>query len=185
MKTGRPAFKPTEDHRRQVKELAAKNLSQRDTARIIGCALATFRKHFLDDFLVHSKKSAEPAPEPEAPKVKIDPKQRDRVGRLKYGGMSNEDIAGVLDVELAFLEEHFVRELKIGAAKVKAEAIDLVYDSAKAGNVQAQRKLLDMGTADGTATLAGKKEQRAAQAQKASAGKFAPPAPPKLVVNNE
>jgi DNA-binding CsgD family transcriptional regulator len=117
--------------------------------------------------------------------------EREKVRVLKAGGMSNEAIAEAIGISEPTLTKHFSSDLEIGAARVTGEMLMARYRSAMGGNVSAQNKMLEQVGAvrarDKRAPAApklGKKEQQALAA-KSIGGKFAPPAPPKLVVSND
>ena len=119
----------------------------------------------------------------------------EKVRVLKAGAMSQAAIAEALGISEPTLTKYFSQDLEIGAAKVTAEILMARYNSAKAGNVSAQNKLLEMAGAvraqEGRGGKAkappeqkrGKKEEQQLAAGRVG-GKFAPPAPPKLVVSN-
>lgn len=117
--------------------------------------------------------------------------EREKVRVLKAGGMSNEAIAEAIGISEPTLRQHFLSELDRGTAKVRADLLMARYRSAMGGNVAAQNKMIDQVAAQQAQQKVspvkepklGKKEERKAAA-KAVGGKFAPPAPPKLVVNN-
>jgi len=112
---------------------------------------------------------------------------RERVAMLSACGMSHADIAGAIGCNHQTLRKYYRSELKSGAAVKRAEIIGMLVVSAKSGSVPAQKHLESMTRPAEVATAAemGKKEKRQARAEKsASAGKFAAPTAPKLVVNN-
>ena len=116
--------------------------------------------------------------------------EREKVRVLKAGGMSNEAIAAALGISEPTLTKYFSSDIEVGAAKVTAEIMMARYNSAKAGNVAAQNKVLELAGAvraqekrAPAEPKPGKKEERQAAAERVK-GKFAPPEPPKLVVNN-
>jgi DNA-binding CsgD family transcriptional regulator len=117
--------------------------------------------------------------------------EREKVRVLKAGAMSNEAIAEAIGISEPTLTKHFSLDLEVGAAKVTAEILMARYHSAKAGNVAAQNKLLDLAGAvrvqdrrTRAAPKMGKKEERQLAAQKATQ-RFAVREPPKLVVDNK
>lgn len=128
--------------------------------------------------------------------------EREKVRVLKAGGMTNEAIAEAIGISEPTLRLHFPSELDRGAAKVRADVLMARYRSAMGGNVSAQTKMLDLVAAvaageklkgreapEGAQTPArrvrlGKKAEQQ-QAAESVEGKFAPPAGPKLVVNNK
>lgn len=115
--------------------------------------------------------------------------QRKRVAILAAGGMAHEQIAAALRISRTTLLKHFDEELTKGAADRKAEVLDALFRAAKKGNVAAQKAFLQRAEGiapTGKSAALGKKAQAEAAAQEAAApgGKYAPPAAPKLVVNN-
>ncbi|MHC3940213.1 hypothetical protein [Paenochrobactrum sp. BZR 201-1] len=119
---------------------------------------------------------------------------REKARVLKAGGMSNEAIAEVIGISEPTLRKHFILELDRATAKVRADLLMARYRSAMGGNVSAQNKMIEQVSAnDALQRLApekqekkpklGKKEEQILAAQSIG-GKFAPPAPPKLVVDN-
>lgn len=138
------------------------------------------------------------------PEFKPTAAHRRKVEELVSCGVSQEDCARAIGISKPTLVKHFEEELACGAAKKRAEVIGLLYKSAKKGNVSAQRTLEGMtravaaeeavrsragkgqGRPAAPAPKPGKKEmqQAAAEAIAGGSGKFAPPAPPKLVVDN-
>ncbi|NLS07619.1 hypothetical protein HGP14_30615 [Rhizobium sp. P32RR-XVIII] len=120
---------------------------------------------------------------------------RKTVEEMKFVGESDNTIARSLGIDPDTLRKHFPDELADGHAQRRKEVIGLLFKSARDGNVAAQKKLEEMGRASGAADAVkaretkaseprrGKKEEQKAAA-KAVGGKFAPPTPPKLVVDN-
>ncbi|RVD44195.1 hypothetical protein EN742_02910 [Mesorhizobium sp. M4A.F.Ca.ET.020.02.1.1] len=114
---------------------------------------------------------------------------------MKFCGESENVIARALGVAVETLRKHCADELADGHAHRRKELTSLLFTSARAGNVSAQKHLDALGRAAGAdetvksraprpARLGKKEEQQAAAEAVASASKFAPPAPPKLVVDN-
>ena len=120
---------------------------------------------------------------------------RATVEELKFVGESDNTIARALGIDPDTLRKHFADELADGHAQRRKEVIGLLFKSARDGNVAAQKKLEEMGRASGAAEAVkaretkakepkrGKKEEQKIAAQSVE-GKFAPPSPPKLVVDN-
>lgn len=119
---------------------------------------------------------------------------REKVRVLKAGGMSNEAIAEVIGISEPTLRKHFSSELDRATAKVRAELLMARYRSAMGGNVSAQNKMIEQVSATAAQRKVspekedrkpklGKKEEQKIAAQNIG-GKFAPPSPPKLVVDN-
>jgi predicted transcriptional regulator len=127
------------------------------------------------------------------PAFKPTPALRRKVEELVSCGMSQDDVARAMGISTPTLVKHFEDELANGTAKKRAEIIGMLYKAAKGGNVTAQRKLEEMSRVAGAAEAIkgrekktpepGKKEQEKIAADQVS-GKFAPPSPPKLVVDN-
>lgn len=116
--------------------------------------------------------------------------QREKVRVLKAGGMSNEAISVAIGISEPTMLKYFSSDIEVGAAKVTAEIMMARYNAAKAGNVRAQDKVLELAGAvraqDRRAPAEpkpGKKQERQAAAERVG-GKFTTPEPPKLVVNN-
>jgi predicted transcriptional regulator len=99
--------------------------------------------------------------------------------------MSRQEIAMALGICDKTLEKHFESELQHGRARKRAEAVGLLYASARKGNVSAQKKLVEItGTAAAAAEWEaaegigkpppnrklGKKEEQAIAAQTAGQG---------------
>jgi len=118
---------------------------------------------------------------------------RQTVEEMKFVGESDNTIARALGIDPDTLRKHFADELTGGHAQRRKEVIGLLFKSARDGNVAAQKKLEEMGRAAGAAESVkqretkapklGKKEEKKAAAE-AVGGIFAPPSPPKLVVDN-
>lgn len=118
---------------------------------------------------------------------------REKVRVLKAGGMSNDAIAEVIGISDTTLRKHFSKELDKATAKVRADLLMARYRAAMGGNVTAQNKMIEQVSAgraqdrvaqrEAKAPKIGKKEEQKAAAAAVS-GKFAPPAPPKLVIDN-
>lgn len=122
---------------------------------------------------------------------------RRTVEQMKFVGESDNTIARALGIDPDTLRKHFADELADGHAQRRKEVINLLFESARGGNVSAQKKLEEMGRAAGAAeavrgreTAQPAKEEKLGKkaAQKKAAeqigGKFAPPEAPRLVVDN-
>lgn len=116
------------------------------------------------------------------------------VEEMKFCGESDNTIARALRIDPDTLRKHFADELADGHAQRRREVIGLLFESARNGNVSAQKKLEEMGRVAGAAARVktretsapklGKKEEQQLAAQRVG-GKYAPPEPPKLVVDNQ
>lgn len=58
--------------------------------------------------------------------------------------MCKEEVAMALGISTPTLEKYFEAELLHGRARKRAEAISLLYSSARKGNVSAQKKLVEL-----------------------------------------
>jgi hypothetical protein len=129
--------------------------------------------------------------------------ERTTVERMKFCGDSEATIARSLGVDVDTLRKHCPEELENGYANRRRQVVNLLFESAQAKNTSAIKRLDDMGRAAGAAAAVngrggkakkpereptpeklGKKELRQ-QAAAQVGGVFAPPAPPKIVVNND
>jgi hypothetical protein len=118
---------------------------------------------------------------------------RQTVEQMRFVGESEDVIARALGISTPTLRKHFKEELADGHAQRRKEVIGLLFAAARDKNVAAMKKLEEMGRVAGAAEAVkrretpppklGKKEQQQEAAAEVG-GKFAPPAGPKLVVNN-
>lgn len=105
---------------------------------------------------------------------------RDKVKIWIGAGMTETDIAAVLRIDRMTLRAHYEYELKHGRAEKFAEIMDIMFQTAKAGNVTAQKAYVQiMGAAAAEASFLaptpevpkapklGKKEEAAVVAQSA------------------
>jgi predicted ArsR family transcriptional regulator len=118
-----------------------------------------------------------------------DRQSRQAVEQLVAARVGHRQIAYALGITHKTLEKHYQDELLNGVARKQKEVMAMLYRSAKGGNVSAQRKLYAIvygetnNAEEKPAKKLGKKEQLHQDAKEVSA-KFAPPTPPKLIVNN-
>ncbi|MFC3207380.1 hypothetical protein [Aquamicrobium soli] len=120
-------------------------------------------------------------------------KERETVEQMKFCGESENTIARSLGIDVGTLRKHFGEELENGHANRRREVIGYLFEAASSKNVAAIKKLEEMGRVASAADAVkaretkapklGKKEERRIAAENVG-GKFATPAPPKLVVNN-
>lgn len=118
---------------------------------------------------------------------------RQTVEEMKFCGESEDVIARALGISTPTLRKHYSVELTDGHSNRRKEIIGILFDAARKGNVSAAKRLDEMGKVAGAAAAVkarevkapklGKKEQQQEAAAEVG-GKFAPPAGPKLVVNN-
>lgn len=138
-------------------------------------------------------KEPKPRRGPGQPEHRPTIEMRQTVEEMKFCGESEDVIARALGISTPTLRKHYAVELSDGHSNRRKEVIGLLFTAARKGNVSAAKRLDEMGRIAGAASAVkarevkppklGKKEQ----AQEAAAqvgGKFAPPAGPKLVVNN-
>lgn len=126
------------------------------------------------------------------------------VAQMKFCGESNRTIALALQIDEKTLVRHYAAALDGGVAIKRKQLIEVIWEAAKKGNVSAAKMLEDMGEIAAAADAVnkrgqakssapverprplpklGKKEQQQVEADKVT-GIFAPPAGPKLVINN-
>lgn len=136
-----------------------------------------------------AKKGKKAARKPRGrPEFEPTAEQRERVEILVGGGMAIEEIAAALDLAKNTLKKHFGAELTRGRSRKRAEALEAMFNSAKGGNVSAQKAYIALNTvaaadaawmeptaADATAPTAkspklGKKEQALEDASTAGLG---------------
>lgn len=120
--------------------------------------------------------------------------QRRTVQEMISCGETKRSVFLALGIDEATLNKHFAVELETGGAKKRQELLSLLWKGARKGNASCIKKIEEMQRAAGAAEAVarrevkppelGKKEQQQAAAERVG-GKFAPPAPPKLVVNNK
>jgi hypothetical protein len=140
---------------------------------------------------------AKPASKPRGrPPFRPTLEQRAVVEQMKFCGESENTIARALQIDVDTMRKHFPDELADGHATRRRQVIGMLFKQAEAGNTAATKKLEEMGRVAGAAAAVeargsaempsaklGKKEERQQAAERVT-GKFAPPDPPKLVVNN-
>jgi hypothetical protein len=69
---------------------------------------------------------------------------RRRVSIAAGAGMSHQDIAIGLGISRPTLEKHFMAELSVGANARRLEILEVMHQTAKKGNVAAQKAFLAM-----------------------------------------
>lgn len=203
-KLGRPGLSASPEVRKKVADLIAHQVERKEIAAALGISLPTLRKHFGELF---SAAAAKPQSRRGRPRFKPTAKQRRQCEGWAAFGMPVEDIARVFGIAPETLREYFAEELATGWAKKKAEAIDRLYEHAKTNASAAARVLekiaiagahaqygADAVPADGDGPSgrqappfrSGKKQEASerAAAVAAAGGIFAPPVPPRLVVDN-
>lgn len=96
---------------------------------------------------------AEPGETRGRPKHLKTDEKRHRVAVLVALNQSQADIAAAIGIREPTLRKHYFRELRDGLSQKRAEALVMIYESAKKGNVAAQKeliKLLDKADIDAT-----------------------------------
>ena len=105
---GRPEYKPTDDHRAKVRELAETKMPRKAIAAAIGISPVTLRKHFgaelgvpVDqagqlDLTEPHKPASIASPEPGRPEFEPTWRQREDVKLCKADNWSDERIARLL-----------------------------------------------------------------------------------------
>lgn len=78
------------------------------------------------------------------PEFEPTPKQRDRVARCIACNMSEDDTARAIGISTETLRKHFADEIRTARAVRRADAIELLWKTARKGNVSAQKKLIEM-----------------------------------------
>ena len=132
------------------------------------------------------------------PSFKPTATQRRSVEQMVSVGESHLTIARALGIDDDTLRKHFRTELDFGLAKRRQEAVEILFKAARKGNVSAAKRIEEMTRIAGAAAAIevraepatpkpetiGKKAATKAAAEGIT-GKYATPAAPKLVVNNE
>lgn len=80
------------------------------------------------------------------PQFKPTPKLKTQVERRIAVGWTQIDIAAEIGIDVKTLNVHFADQLTHGLARKRGEALDLLWRSARGGNVSAQRTLAAMQT---------------------------------------
>jgi transposase-like protein len=197
---GRPSFLPSQEQRDQVSAWLQERVSIEEMARRIGVTSKTFRKSFAAQLPQKSGETVKTESAPAPPPYQPSPEERRVVLIMAAVHGPEDEIARALGISVEQLNASFAKELSDGPAIGYREGVESLYDQMKARNTtatkawlilcaQADRMAQPKGIESQPASngLKGKKEQAAEAAQNAvSAGsRFAPLAPPKLVVNND
>lgn len=72
------------------------------------------------------------------------PDVRDDIELMVLAGMAHAAIAKALEIDIHTLEKYFRVELDEGVSRKKREVLGMLYATAQAGNVAAQKTLLDV-----------------------------------------
>lgn len=164
---GRPEYKPTDDQRSQVRQLAAARTARIEIARQLGISPVTLRKHFARELA--GEQQPDQAPEQALPlegahtpkridgpadqsagqpvgRPEFEPTQRQRedVKLCKADEWSDDRIARQLGISRNTLLKHFAEELAYGADQVRMRNLRNLQRLADAGSVPACRELLEM-----------------------------------------
>jgi hypothetical protein len=203
---GRPPHEPTPETRALVLDLVAKAADIATIAEAVGISEPTLHARYADEIQAARPQQNFPFPEFQAPAPERTRRPhaggrpshvptaetRDQVEILVASGMRVWQIAKALGITEPTLNEHYPDELDGGKAKKTAMMVLAQYRSGIEGNVSAQKAWLGQNLAiekappsrQGVPAHLGKKEAAQHAAKAAATGKFATPAPPKLVVNN-
>lgn len=203
---GRPPHEPTPETRALVLELVAKAADIATIAEKIGISEPTLHARYADELRDARPQQNFPFADFEQPRsdrvkrphaggrsahVPTD-EMREHVEILVASGMKVWQIAKALGISEPTLNEHYPDELDAGREKKRAEMLFAQFRAGKEGNVAAMKAWLGGNHAVGAAPpkqdapsgRLGKKEAAQHAAQAVAKGKFATPAPPKLIVNN-
>lgn len=154
-----------------------------------------------------SRKPVAPKRDPGRPSYEPTQEQRERVVRYIGAGLSQQSIANILGIAYNTLDKYFRFELDYGADLCHAKSIDLLWDSARNGNVSAQKALAEKAIVSSAMSdvrnrgkvatpekeekpertpQLGKRKQEVIDAEKAASGIYAVPSAPRpvLAVNN-
>lgn len=194
---GRPAFEPTAEQRRLVVEWLQAFVPIEEMARRIGVTSKTLRKGFAAEL---GKNSVEKEEVPKPPAFQPTEEQRRAVLIMAAAHGPEEEMARAIGVTVDMLLVYFAKELRDGPAMGYREGVESLFDQMRARNTAATKAWLILNMqgdriASAKTTemqpaanaMKGKKQQAhdAAVAAVGSGGLFAPPTPPKLVVNND
>ncbi|HEX4302846.1 MAG TPA: hypothetical protein VHZ78_08630 [Rhizomicrobium sp.] len=194
---GRPSFSPSPEQCSQVVAWIQVPVAIEEMARRIGVTSKTFRKAFAPQLAAKSGETVNTEPKP--PPYQPTPDERLAVRIMAATHGAEEDIASSIGITVDQLNASFAKELQDGPAFGYREGVESLFNSMKAGNVTAAKAWLILNMQGDRTTakavemqpasngLRGKKEQASAAAHEAvrGGGRFAPPAPPKLIVNND
>lgn len=109
------------------------------------------------------------------PRFKPTPAHRRTVEQMVACGESQDRIARAIGIATNTLVEHFSDELQHGLARRRSEVLELLFKSARKGNVSAQKALAGItglaAAADAVAAMGQPKERPARAAPPAKVGK--------------
>lgn len=169
----------------------------------------TLRSHYGAELAAQRPQITFPFAEPETPKRRParpragrpehvpTEETREQVSILLAGGLAAWQIAVAIGISEPTLRERYAEELASGRARMTAKVVLAMYSNAVEGkNVAAQKAFLTLGAtpppaegaeqpAEPLAESIGKKAAAQIAAHGAASGAFAPPPPPRLVVNND
>lgn len=191
-KKGRPTREPTAEERKQVVELVKEKTPVCDIAVVLGRSEPNLRKYFSAELFSEKKsKAVKKAP------FRLTTVLREKVVRYIGCKMSPTDVARAIRCTLADLEKFFPEELATGYARYRAKVLDSLDEQMEDGTAGATNRLEALtavpeepdgapgARGQGTGYVGKKVAARsAAQGAVNAGGKFAPMAPPRLVVNN-
>lgn len=194
-KRGRPSREPTREEKKKVKELVGVGASVADIAKALNRSEPNLRKFFSKELISRKKREAG-----RQPPFRITKVIREKVSRYIGCKMSKLEVARVIGCSVDELEEFFPEEILTGHAKARAHVIDKLHDQMEEGVAGATNRLEAITAAPDPeadavkgpkaqgqgASYIGKKvtERAGAHAAAAAGGRFAPMAPPRVVVDN-
>lgn len=144
---GRPTFKPSDEQRAQVAAWFKARVAIEEIARRLELAPKTLRKHFASELGLNRAETVNTDPDVIMPRLETlrpTAEQRLSVLLLSGFGISHEEIARLLELDPATLEEHFSAELRDGPLRLKDEALKSLYHQMKGGNNSATKAVLGL-----------------------------------------
>lgn len=161
-KKGRHAYTPSDDDRRAVRSARAHNAAHADIATAIGVSVPTLRKYFADElkapasspglFIQDEPQPSDPPRRPHLARGKSSGRPRrertqseaDKVATWSAAGLTVDEIAAAINASAPWVRKTYAPEIAVGPAQKKAALIARMEKTAMAGNVTAQRALLDI-----------------------------------------
>lgn len=160
---GRPAFQPTDEHRRDVAAWAVARVAKTEMAKRLGLTKPTLVKHFASELGVKPKTTGQlkkrnaPVAEfplldgiptnavravqpvvhasPEVPGAfRPNSRQREEVSILAGYNVPVDKIAAHLGLDTAVVKEHFATELDGGSGKCTCELVLSIHRAGRGGN---------------------------------------------------
>ena len=153
---GRPEYKPTDEQRAKVRELAEARTPRKAIAAAIGISPITLRKHFgaelgapVDqagqlDLTEPHKPASIASPEPGRPEFEPTWRQREDVKLCKADNWSDERIARLLRISRTTLLKYFAEELEHGADLVRMDILRNLKAASAKGSRPAAEAILKL-----------------------------------------